>query len=60
MEDNHNKNSRNLNLRSQDTSIDLKLNLPDWLLEYFNPFVICTAADINDNLPEGYPDDDDF
>lgn len=54
----HNKNSRP-NIGS-DNSIDLKSNLPDWLLRFFNPPMICGAADINDDMLEGYPNDDDF
>lgn len=55
----HNKNSRNSNIGSEN-SIDLRSNLPDWLLGFFNPPMICTAADINDDMLEGYPNDDDF
>lgn len=59
MEENHNKNNRNLNLGSEN-SIDLKSKLPDWLMGFFSPSMICAVADINDNLLEGYPTDDDF
>lgn len=59
MEENHNKNNRNLNLGSEN-SIDLKSKLPDWLMGFFSPSTICAVADINDDLLEGYPNDDDF
>ena len=59
MEDNQNKDSHNLNLGSDNGTINLKSKLPDWLLGFFKPPMVC-LTDSNEGLPEGYPDDDDF
>jgi len=59
MEDNLNKDSHHFNLGSEGASINLKSKLPDWLLGFFRPPMICTF-DLQESLPEGYPDDEDF
>lgn len=60
MEENHNKANRNLNFGSENSSIDLNSKLPDWLLGFFRPEIIGSASDIDKDLIEGYPRDDDF
>lgn len=59
MEDNQNKDSRHFNPGSEDASINLKSKLPDWLLGFFRPPMVCTF-DLQEDLLEGYPDDDGF
>lgn len=60
MENNQNKDNH-FNLGSDNTSsIDLKSRMPDWLLGFFKVPNVCQLADINTDLIEGYPIDDDY
>lgn len=59
MEDNQNKDDRHLNLGPENTSINLNSKLPDWLLVFFRPAMVC-ISDLQNDLPDGYPDDEDF
>lgn len=60
MENNQNKDNLNFNLGSENSSIDLKSKMPDWLLGFFKVSNVCQLADIDNDLIEGYPIDDDF
>ena len=60
MENNQNKDNQNFNLGSDNTSIDLRSKMPDWLLGLFKVPNVCQLTDIDTDLIEGYPIDDDF
>lgn len=60
MENNHNSDNHDFNFDSG-AQIDLmRISMPQWLQELFRNPSICTAPDINENIIEGYPIDDDF
>lgn len=59
MEENQNKDNRHLNFGSENSSINLNSKLPDWLLEFVRPPMVC-ASDLHEDVPEGYPYDDDL
>lgn len=58
MEENQNKDNRHLNFGAENSSINLKSKLPDWLLEFVRPPMVCTFEP--QDVLEGYPCDDDL
>ena len=60
MENNQNTDNPNFNLGS-DNQIDLiRVSMPQWLQELFKGPSITVFPDINENIIEGYPIDDEF
>jgi hypothetical protein len=61
MENNQNTDNPNFNLGSGNKQIDLmRISMPEWLQELFRNPAIGFYPDINENIIDGYPTDDDF
>lgn len=61
MENNQNSDNPNFNFGSDNKQIDLmRISMPNWLQELFRNPAVCSFPDINENIIDGYPTDDEF
>lgn len=60
MENNPDTDHPNFNFGSRNQIDLMRISMPQWLQELFKNPAICTFPDIDENIIEGYPIDDDF
>lgn len=60
MENNPDTDHPNFNFGSGNQIDLMRISMPQWLQELFKNPAICTFPDIDENIIEGYPIDDDF
>lgn len=60
MENNQDTNNPNFNFNAGNQIDLMRISMPKWLQELFKNPTICTAPDINENIIEGYPIEDEF
>lgn len=60
MENNQNTDNPNFNFNSGNQIDLMRISMPQWLQELFKNTPICTAPDINENIIEGYPIEDEY
>lgn len=60
MENNQNTDNPNFNFNAGNQIDLMRISIPQWLQELFRNTAICTAPDINENIIEGYPIEDEY
>lgn len=60
MENNQNTDNPNFNFGSGNQIDLMRISMPEWLQELFRNPSICTFPNINENVIDGYPIDDEF
>lgn len=60
MENNQNTDNPNFNFNAGNQIDLMRISMPQWLQELFRNTAICTLPDINENIIDGYPIDDEF
>lgn len=60
MENNQNTDNPNFNFGSGNQIDLMRISMPEWLQELFRNPSICIFPDINENVIDGYPIDDEF
>lgn len=60
MENNQNADNQNFNLNAGNQIDLMRISMPQWLQELFKNPAVCISPDINENIIDGYPTDDEF